>query len=91
MSTLPKMLEYHRIATVPHGFRSSFRDWAAERSAALPGPVSPVRGRVSMQFCTSSSYQPVALGPILIDCGKIPRCCRARIVEWDSPSTPVPA
>ena len=30
MSTLPKMLEYHRIAAVPHGFRSSFRDWAAE-------------------------------------------------------------
>ena len=32
MSTLPKMLEYHRIAAVPHGFRSSFRDWAAERT-----------------------------------------------------------
>ena len=30
MSTLPKMLDYHRIAAVPHGFRSSFRDWAAE-------------------------------------------------------------
>ena len=27
-STLPKMLQYHRIAAVPHGFRSSFRDWA---------------------------------------------------------------
>ena len=26
-----------------------------------------------------------ALGPILIDCGKIPRCCRAKIVERDSP------
>ena len=32
MSTLPKMLEYHRIAAVPHGFRSSFRDWAAEKT-----------------------------------------------------------
>ncbi len=32
MSTLPKMLEYQRIAAVPHGFRSSFRDWAAERT-----------------------------------------------------------
>ena len=32
MSTLPKMLEYHRIAAVPHGFRSSFRDWAAEET-----------------------------------------------------------
>ena len=32
MSTLPKMLEYQGIKAVPHGFRSSFRDWAAERT-----------------------------------------------------------
>ena len=32
MSTLPKMLQYHRIAAVAHGFRSSFRDWAAEQT-----------------------------------------------------------
>ena len=32
VSTLPKMLQYHEIAAVPHGFRSSFRDWAAERT-----------------------------------------------------------
>ena len=32
MSTLPKMLDYHGVAAVPHGFRSSFRDWAAERT-----------------------------------------------------------
>ena len=31
-STLPKMLRYHRIAAVAHGFRSSFRDWAAEQT-----------------------------------------------------------
>ncbi len=31
-STLPKMLDYHRIDAVPHGFRSSFRDWAAEET-----------------------------------------------------------
>ena len=29
-STLPKMLQSHTLAAVPHGFRSSFRDWAAE-------------------------------------------------------------
>ena len=29
-STFPKMLQYHEVAAVPHGFRSSFRDWAAE-------------------------------------------------------------
>ena len=32
MSTLPKMLQYHEIAAVAHGFRSSFRDWAVERT-----------------------------------------------------------
>ena len=32
MSTLPRMLQYHEIAAVPHGFRSSFRDWAAEET-----------------------------------------------------------
>ena len=31
-STLPKMLQYHRIPAVAHGFRSSFRDWAAEET-----------------------------------------------------------
>ena len=31
-STLPKMLQYQRIAAVAHGFRSSFRDWAAEET-----------------------------------------------------------
>ena len=32
MSTMPKMLQYHEVAAVPHGFRSSFRDWAAEKT-----------------------------------------------------------
>ena len=27
-----RLLERHRIAAVPHGFRSSFRDWAAEET-----------------------------------------------------------
>ncbi len=31
-STLPKMLKYHGIPAVAHGFRSSFRDWAAEKT-----------------------------------------------------------
>ena len=31
-STLPKMLQHHKIAAVAHGFRSSFRDWAAEET-----------------------------------------------------------
>ena len=32
MSTLPKMLHQHGIEAVAHGFRSSFRDWAAEKT-----------------------------------------------------------
>ena len=31
-STLPKMLRQHGVAAVAHGFRSSFRDWAAEET-----------------------------------------------------------
>ena len=31
-STLVKTLQNLRIAAVPHGFRSSFRDWAAEKT-----------------------------------------------------------
>ena len=29
---LRRMLGKHKIAAVPHGFRSSFRDWAAEET-----------------------------------------------------------
>ena len=29
---LTRLLKRHRIAAVPHGFRSSFRDWAAEET-----------------------------------------------------------
>ena len=32
MSTLPKMLRLPGIPAVTHGFRSSFRDWTAERT-----------------------------------------------------------
>ena len=31
-STLSKLLRELRISAVPHGFRFSFRDWAAERT-----------------------------------------------------------
>ena len=30
--TLSKLLREHNVGMVPHGLRSSFRDWAAERS-----------------------------------------------------------
>ena len=31
-ANISKMVSEHGIAAVPHGFRSSFRDWAAERT-----------------------------------------------------------
>ena len=46
-STLPKMLQQHRIAAVPHGFRSSFRDWAAEKT-------DDPRGALRRRWLTSS-------------------------------------
>ncbi len=60
-STLSKMLRQLGIRAVPHGFRSSFRDWAAEEAAAprelaelalahmprTPGPTCLSRGAAS--------------------------------------------
>ena len=34
--TLSKLMRDLNIGAVPHGFRSSFRDWAAERAGAPP-------------------------------------------------------
>ncbi|MCY3842462.1 MAG: tyrosine-type recombinase/integrase [Acidobacteria bacterium] len=39
--TFPKMLQYHEVAAVPHGFRSSFRDWAAEETVARGRILGP--------------------------------------------------
>lgn len=33
LSSLPKRMGF---PAVPHGFRSSFRDWAAERTVTIP-------------------------------------------------------
>ena len=32
ITRLPKMLQTVKVNAVPHGFRSSFRDWAAEET-----------------------------------------------------------
>ena len=32
ITRFPRLLQDHKIAAVPHGFRSSFRDWAAEET-----------------------------------------------------------
>ncbi|MYD71131.1 MAG: DUF4102 domain-containing protein [Acidobacteria bacterium] len=62
MSTLPRMLQNHEIAAVPHGFRSSFRDWAAERTdhprevieAAL---AHVVRNKVEAAYARSDLFE----------------------------------
>lgn len=38
-STMSKLLRENRVGAVPHGFRSSFRDWASERTD-VPGVVA---------------------------------------------------
>ena len=38
-STMSKLLRENRVGAVPHGFRSSFRDWASERTS-VPGVVA---------------------------------------------------
>ena len=54
---LRRLLRKHKIAAVPHGFRSSFRDWAAEKTdhpreviEAGPGSCGPKQGR--SRLCT---------------------------------------
>lgn len=38
--TISKIMRDKGVAFVPHGFRSSFRDWAAERMPSIPDPVA---------------------------------------------------
>jgi len=38
--TLSKVMRDMKLAYVPHGFRSSFRDWAAEQQSDTPDPVA---------------------------------------------------
>ena len=50
---LPKLLQNHKIATVPLGFRSSFRDWAAEETnhsrEVVEAALAHVSANVAMQ------------------------------------------
>ena len=60
-STFPKMLQYHEIAAVPHGFRSSFRDWAAEetdhpREAIEAALAHVVQNKVEAAYARSDLF-----------------------------------
>ena len=86
-STRPKMLQHHGIATVAHGFRSSIRDWAAERTdhrrevieAALAHvvPVDPPAATGAGVSSTTSSTRFAA-----------PACSRILAREFDRNHTP---
>ena len=61
-STLPKMLNDLRIAAVPHGFRSSFRDWAAEetehrREVIEAALAHVVRNKVEAAYARSDLFE----------------------------------
>ena len=61
-STLPKMLQYHRIAAVAHGFRSSFRGCAAERTDHLREVIEAalahvVQNKVEAAYALSDLFE----------------------------------
>ena len=61
-TTLPKMLQNHRIAAVPHGFRSSFRGWAAEetdhpREVIEAALAHVVQNRVEAAYARSDLFE----------------------------------
>ena len=56
------MLQYHEIAAVAHGFRSSFRDWAAEetdhsREVMEAALAHVVRNRVEAAYARSDLFE----------------------------------
>ena len=53
--TLPRLTKDLGIAAVPHGFRSSFRDWAAERTST-PSEVVEAALAHTIQNPTEAAY-----------------------------------
>ena len=59
---LGRLLKRHRIAVVPHGFRSSFRDWAAEetdhpREVVEAALAHVVRNKVEAAYRRSDLFE----------------------------------
>ena len=57
-----RVLQWHRVAAVPHGFRSSFRDWAAEqtdhpREVAKAALAHVVRNPVEAAYARSDLFE----------------------------------
>ena len=61
-STLPTLLRDLGIAAVPHGFRSSFRDWCGEcsnapREVAEAALAHAVRNKVEAAYARSDLFE----------------------------------
>ena len=50
-----RVLQWHRVAAVPHGFRSSFRDWAAEATDHPREVIEAALAHVWPMWCETRS------------------------------------
>ena len=62
ITRLPRLLQDHKIAAVPHGFRSSFRDWAAEetnhpREVVEAAPAHIVGNQTEAAYARSDLFE----------------------------------
>lgn len=55
--TISKVMRDEGVAFVPHGFRSSFRDWAAERHPEIPDPVAEAALSHSVPDAVIAAYK----------------------------------
>ena len=86
-NTLSKLLRENDIPAVPHGFRSSFRDWASEKTnaphavmeAALAHTIPNQAERAYARSLTCSSQAPVPYG--LMDYAIYPSDQKAKVTQ----------
>ena len=55
--TISKVMRDEGLAFVPHGFRSSFRDWAAEQHSEIPDPVAEAALSHSVPDAVIAAYK----------------------------------
>lgn len=55
--TISKVMRDDNLAFVPHGFRSSFRDWAAEQHPEIPDPVAEAALSHSVPDAVIAAYK----------------------------------
>ena len=55
--TISKVMRDAGLSAVPHGFRSSFRDWAAEQHPEIPDPVAEAALSHSVPDAVIAAYK----------------------------------